>query len=92
MAAMRKGGRDRPSLLAALYVSGVALWFVPTLWLLEGYALAVLAVMAWSAVAAVVVHRRRKRAVVALTLGLIGAVNIGLLVAAAAWVPLGMIP
>lgn len=83
-------GRRR--LLVALYLTGVAFWFVPTLWLLEGYALAVVAVTAWGAVAAVAVYRSRKRAVLALTLGLVGAVNLWMLVAASGWVPFGMVP
>lgn len=92
MAVMDREGAGRRRLLVALYLTGAAFWFVPTLWLLQGYALAVVAVTAWGAVAAVAVYRSRKRAALALSLGLVGAVNLWLLVAASAWVPFGMVP
>jgi len=90
--ATRDRGNLRPLLVALLYLIGVAFCFVPTVWVLRWYGFAVPVVVAWCALAAFVVHRSRKRAVLGVTLAILGGLLIVLLVGAVEWVPRQMVP
>lgn len=92
MEIVRAANPARPYLVALVYLVGVALCVVPTMWVLKWYGFAVPIVVAWCAVAAFTVYRSRKRALLGVTLGLLGGLLIVLLVAAAEWVPHQMVP
>lgn len=92
-----KGATDRQYafrswVIALIYLVGVALCLVPTMWVLEWYGLAVPVIVAWCAVAAYTVYRSRKRAVLGITPGFPGGLLIVMLAQVAAWVPLQMVP
>lgn len=92
-----KGAADRhyafrPWVIALIYLVGVALCLVPTMWILRWYGLAVPVMVVWCAVAAYTVYRSRKRAVLGITLGFLGGLLIVMLAQVAAWVPLQMVP
>jgi uncharacterized membrane protein YoaK (UPF0700 family) len=92
MQIVRAANPARPYFVALVYLVGLALCAVPTMWVLKWYGFAVPIVVAWCAVAAFTVYRSRKRALLGVTLGLLGVLLIVLLVAAAEWVPHQMIP
>ncbi len=74
----------RPWVIALIYLVGVALCLVPTMWILKWYGLAVPIVVAWSAVAVFTIYRSRKRALLGITLGFLGGLLILMLAEVAA--------
>ncbi|MGV9007246.1 MAG: hypothetical protein ACOH1H_10975 [Brevundimonas sp.] len=76
---------------SALYVGGVALFFLPTARVVGGYGLVLALIVAWCALEGFSVYRARNRVWLIATLGPMAALLIFMIVEAAKWVPTGMI-
>lgn len=89
----RAGQIPRPAIvLTCVYVVGLGLLLTPTFWVLRGYFLYLLVLVIWTACAAFVIFRARKRAWLIATLGPMAALLIWMSVIVTDWVALGFVP